>query len=677
MSFISNKVKNYKKKGKNIIIMGDFNEIANVSLDRWSNINCESTPSNTLIKKLTALKMIDTFRYLHPDKKKFSRSAIETHVINGVKTKKHIHTRIDYIFCSKHMAQDILSSDIVTEQIIHSDHRAVLAKINIAQKPDTPQTPEPSTFKKINTKKLLSNDKIKKRFNEDSARIFLTTPEIDYEGWQTKLLELAESTLGRQSERTNNTKVKYINYTDIIEFNKNLSILTKIYHRLRKYADFSKESLVIELANKYILPKEIKTGTSTIEKMTLVNKIESSIRNKKTHTIRRMKRSNMREGVSNIIDSINHDKNKVFKILSNSKRALGSLTAFSTGQTIITNPELVKSCISEYWAELFKAKANDHTIDTPWFCENLAPIPQTESKLNEHITVTEVKEIISKLKNNKAAGADEIYVELLKNVDDIAIIGLTKIMNTALTTKTIPASWRHSRIYPIFKGTGSEYDPSNYRPIALLSVPYKIYTTIINDRLSKILENKKILAPEQTGFRKDMDTSLNVFTLLNIINHSHANRNPLHVLYIDLTKAYDSLQIWSIEENMRYIGFDEEAVKLIISLYKDSTADVITPHGISPKFEVSSGVRQGDPLSPTIFIMCTNAITKYIRSKFQGYTAYGEKVTSLNFADDASLITSKRQEILEMFDIFQQFCNYNHLKINPGKSAYPGLMTHQ
>jgi exonuclease III len=152
MSFISNKVKNYKKKGKNIIIMGDFNEIANVSLDRWSNINRESTPSNTLIKKLTALKMIDTFRYLHPDKKKFSRSAIETHVINGVKTKKHIHTRIDYIFCSKHMAQDILSSDIVAEQIIHSDHRAVLAKINIAQKPDTPQTPEPSTFKKINTK---------------------------------------------------------------------------------------------------------------------------------------------------------------------------------------------------------------------------------------------------------------------------------------------------------------------------------------------------------------------------------------------------------------------------------------------------------------------------------------------------------------------------------------------
>jgi hypothetical protein len=53
---------------------------------------------------------------------------------------------------------------------------------------------------------------------------------------------------------------------------------------------------------------------------------------------------------------------------------------------------------------LFKAKEPDHSIDTPWFCEKLAPIPQSESKLNEHITITEVKDIISKLKNNKAAG---------------------------------------------------------------------------------------------------------------------------------------------------------------------------------------------------------------------------------------------------------------------------------
>src|SRR5258708_10783643 len=153
-----------------------------------------------------------------------------------------------------------------------------------------------------------------------------------------------------------------------------------------------------------------------------------------------------------------------------------------------------------------------------------------------------------------------------------------------------------------------------------------MYTTILNQRLKKILEKHNILTPEQTGFRKDMDTSLNINALNRIILDSNKNKKALHVIYIDLSKAYDSLQHWAIQENMEYLGFDKAAIKLIMSLYNKTSADVITDVGVSPKFTVNSGVRQGDPISPTIFIMCMNAILKFIRNTFKGYQINKEKL---------------------------------------------------
>ena len=124
-----------------------------------------------------------------------------------------------------------------------------------------------------------------------------------------------------------------------------------------------------------------------------------------------------------------------------------------------------------------------------------------------------------------------------------------------------------------YKKNGSEYDLNNFRPIALLSVPYKLYTTIINNRLSTIMERHNLFSPEQTGFRKDMDTSLNIKTLCEIINNSKITKKSIHMIFIDLSKAYDTTQHWAIEENMKYLGFDNHAIDLIMALYKKTSVD--------------------------------------------------------------------------------------------------------
>jgi hypothetical protein len=104
---------------------------------------------------------------------------------------------------------------------------------------------------------------------------------------------------------------------------------------------------------------------------------------------------------------------------------------------------------------------------------------------------------------------------------------------------------------------------------------------------------------------------------------------------------------------MECLGFDTETIDLIMSLYENSTADVITKHGTSPQFQVKSGVRQGDPLSPTIFILCTCTILKYIKSMSKGY-----------------IIGSNSKELNKMFNILKEWSIYNNMNINPDKSAY-------
>jgi len=94
----------------------------------------------------------------------------------------------------------------------------------------------------------------------------------------------------------------------------------------------------------------------------------------------------------------------------------------------------------------------------------------------------------------------------------------------------------HARIYPIYKKEGSEFELNNYRPIALLSVPYKLYTTIINQKNVRNIGKIQFTHSRTNWIRKDMDTSLNINILLRIISDSKKNTKPLHTIFIDLSK---------------------------------------------------------------------------------------------------------------------------------------------
>ncbi len=104
---------------------------------------------------------------------------------------------------------------------------------------------------------------------------------------------------------------------------------------------------------------------------------------------------------------------------------------------------------------------------------------------------------------------------------------------------------------------------NNFQPIALLSIKYKIYTAIINYKLNQIIEKNELISKKQAGFKPNMDTSLNVNSLINVINHSNINKKKLHIMYIDFSKAYNSVQHWAIDETMDSFGFSTQTKELL------------------------------------------------------------------------------------------------------------------
>ena len=135
-------------------------------------------------------------------------------------------------------------------------------------------------------------------------------------------------------------------------------------------------------------------------------------------------------------------------------------------------------------------------------------------ELDKIISKIEITEAINELKNGKSPGIDQITAEFLKKclINKSFIELLHTLLNKFFDESIFPSSWAKGIIVPIFK-KGERTDPNYYMDITLLSILGKVFTIILNKRITKWTENNKIIAENQAGFRKGYQTSDHIFTL--------------------------------------------------------------------------------------------------------------------------------------------------------------------
>ena len=159
----------------------------------------------------------------------------------------------------------------------------------------------------------------------------------------------------------------------------------------------------------------------------------------------------------------------------------------------------------------------------------------------EQITEEEVARAVKRLKNGKAASIDQIQPELLK-YSDAVIPELARLCNIIW----VPSDWRNGVIIPLLK-KGDLADCNNWRGITLLSVPGKVFCSILLERIQAAVDSQ--LRQEQAGFRRGRSCNDQIFTLRQIIEKVTAWQRPTIMHFIDFSKAFDCIHrpsLWCI-----------------------------------------------------------------------------------------------------------------------------------
>ena len=256
----------------------------------------------------------------------------------------------------------------------------------------------------------------------------------------------------------------------------------------------------------------------------------------------------------------------------------------------------------------------------------------------------EVKHVIMVQKNKKAPGPDKLPAVVLKN--DFCASFLGTLFTICLKNCSIPSVWRKGSIVPIpMKTTDDARVPLNFRGIPLLSVPYKAFSTILNERISAWLEENDILVEEQNGFRPGRCTLEHILSLTSVAQCRAKLGKPTLIAFTDLKKAYNSIDHAFLWQKLQKGGIMGQLLKMLQCLYSGITSAVRVNSYTTEPFKVKMGLWQGCVLSPTLFNLFINDLHASLKIQEKGVKLGNLSLHSLMYADDVATL----QEILRTY----------------------------
>ncbi|KAK6740233.1 hypothetical protein RB195_008606 [Necator americanus] len=279
---------------------------------------------------------------------------------------------------------------------------------------------------------------------------------------------------------------------------------------------------------------------------------------------------------------------------------------------------------------------------------------------------SEIRHAIMSVRNRTAPGPDRIRPEHLKSLPPVLINTLARLFTRYLSECKVPKQWKTSKTVLLYK-KGDPYDIGNYRPICLLSVIYKLFTRVILNRIEKVLDEGQPC--KQAGFRKGFSTIDHIHTVSKLIEVSREYKMPLCLTFIDLKKAFDSVETEAVVEALDNQGVPTQYIRVLRELYSNFTT------GISPFYkniiiDVKRGVRQGDTISPKIFTATLENAMRKLEWDDMGVKVDGRQLHHLRFADDIVLVTPSISQAERMLTEFDETCGCIGLQLNLQKTMF-------
>ena len=342
----------------------------------------------------------------------------------------------------------------------------------------------------------------------------------------------------------------------------------------------------------------------------------------------------------------------------------------------------MKRC-TEHFSDLFfnPSKVDFEAIDI---------IPQSEyhQSLMRDPSLDDIKACLKQLNTGKAPGFDGIPVELLIHGGDNLHVAIHSLILRVWHGEPVPQDWVDAILISLYKGKGKKSKCGSYRGISLLEAVGKVFARLLLNRTNELV-CPNVIPEAQSGFRPGRGTVDMIFSARQLQEKCIEQRMPLYQVFVDLTKAFDTVNRDALWVVLGKYGCPPEFVDKFRQLHRSMKAQVNLDGQLSEKIAVDNGVKQGDIPAPTLFSIYLSAMLWYafhdcekgalIRFRTSGNvfnlrrmnakTMVSEVlVRELLYADDADLVAHSAEDMQEIMDRFANACTKFGLTISLEKT---------
>ena len=621
----------------NVIVCGDWNLVINPEIDSHNYLHINNPKARQIVLNLLEEEnFIDAWRVMNEDSRKYTWRRLNPQ-------KKQ--ARLDFYLVSETLFQFVIDSDIVAGY--RTDHSGIILKLKLQE------NERGRGYWKFNNTLLKDKKYIEEIKNtiEEVKNTYIINDNVN--------------------ERVNisNEQMKF-NINDQLFLETLLMIIrgnTIKYSAIKKRKKNEEEKKLEEEINS--LEEEINsdflnTDYEKIQKLVEIKEKLVELRKEKVDGV--MLRSRCR------YQDLGEKPSKYFFNLESRNFTNKVITKLvdEDGSEFI-NTQDVLNCQKRFYENLYDSNNNisDNPIESE-IGENLNKLSDFESeKLEGNITFSELSSALKNMKNDKSPGLDGFTVEFFKFFwIDIGMFVL-RSLNYGYVNGSLSVTQIQGIITCLPKPNKCRHNLKNWRPISLLNVVYKMASAVIANRIKTVLNN--IICEEQKGFISGRCIGENIRTIYDILFEAKNQDLPGLILSIDFEKAFDTVSWSFIEKVLKYFNFGPSVISWI-KLFQNGSESCIIQNGfMSDFFKLKRGCRQGDPISPYIFIMCAEVLGHMIRNEqnIKGIEINGKEHRLSQYADDTQIFLDGTEESLSRtLTILTSFYKMSGLKINVEKT---------
>ena len=614
-----------------IIWCGDFNLTLNPKLDSYNYVTINNPRSRTiLLDIINRLNLADAYRYFHPISKRFT-----WHRRNPLK-----QSRLDYFLISSPLTD--LISNIEIRAGYKSDHSILYMSILINK------FERGKGVWKFNTE-LLKDESYLKLVKEcimDEKRKY-AVPVYNLHNLET--IDDSEIHLT-------------VDFDIFMEM-----LLLRIRGETIKYASYIKKKMS---ENEKILISKIQTleqaNPPNMELLTITKSELEKLREKsmKGHLIRsRTQWLSQGEKPTKYFCSLEHHnytEKTVKKVIKKDR-------------TEVSDQKHILNELKSYYSNLFKSQdlqLENFYLNELLYAYHVNKLDNLQSEsIDGPLTYTEIHMALKQMKNNKTPGIDGFPAEFFKVFWKQLGMLILKALNNSFEKGTLSTSLRQCLIVCLPKKGKQRQFIKNWRPLSMLSVLYKIAAAAIANRIKPYLT--KLISETQTGFVSGRYIGESTRLVYDIMDFTERHDISGQLMLIDFEKAFDSISWNFIYKTLKFFGFGNNLVRWVQLFNQDITARVLQCGFMSDAINIERGCRQGDPISPYLYILAGQVQSILISQcdEIKGINIKGQEFKIIQYADDTTLFLDGSCSSFDAaLNILEIFGSISGLNVNKDKT---------